>query len=523
MNSLKEYLMTAREVTIKNLQECGYLIGKGRGRKGTEIFNKTRTILDIGRYTLKNDKRKSEAIKKIASEKRNMYVLRMETEDGRAYDFNGREADSLKIFDVKNIAKQEFRGVKSIEIVTPPSFAGYIKIGKYSKYLDGQRELMKDILVMGGLKIHNDEVSDSSWYEPDDAECFDEARSDGYSIVHGHGWCQDDSFAEYIDGRIYPYNDSVISDFWDFTINEDSSYLDEIDPSGKVSVYHRKGKDWYVSYTLNLEEYAYEFIDEDGDLCEEVLYCYTYYEDKEVFNKIVDIVKSWKNECEHLSGLYNRLHIGDLYSDGIDYSPMYCENILKKEKEDFYDLRNEIEGYLDYSLPVEESVFNAFEKYLYSNIEDKKLFGKYTHLQKLEAMANADGRELVYSAIGDFTEDMSYSIKYKEEEYHFSLIELYETTPEKLYKRASKGLSDRLNSIYSEKIIMKKAKSVFVGLEDSYSSGNCHTGTDMFCRKHKIDTSVIGGIRGDYLLELDFTDFTKRAVLEAIKRKGIAS
>ena len=57
---------------------------------------------------------------------------------------------------------------------------------------------------------------------------------------------------------------------------------------------------------------------------------------------------------------------------------------------------------------------------------------------------------------------------------------------------------------------------MFVGFEDSLKSGNCKFGTEQFIAKHHIDTNKIGGIRGDILLDMELSSFTKRAVNQAM-------
>ena len=69
---------------------------------------------------------------------------------------------------------------------------------------------------------------------------------------------------------------------------------------------------------------------------------------------------------------------------------------------------------------------------------------------------------------------------------------------------------------YEQTLLVQKAKRVFVGLEDSYKAGNCKAGTSSWVKEHHIDTNKIGGIRGDEILRMDYSDFTRRAVLEAL-------
>jgi hypothetical protein len=60
---------------------------------------------------------------------------------------------------------------------------------------------------------------------------------------------------------------------------------------------------------------------------------------------------------------------------------------------------------------------------------------------------------------------------------------------------------------------------VFVSIEDSIESGNCSVGTMNFISQHRINTKKIGGIRGDALLEIENSVFTRRAVLHALKKR----
>ncbi len=64
----------------------------------------------------------------------------------------------------------------------------------------------------------------------------------------------------------------------------------------------------------------------------------------------------------------------------------------------------------------------------------------------------------------------------------------------------------------------EKASRVFVSVEDSLKSGNCKFGTDNFISRHGIDLNKIGGIRGDYLLNIEKSNFTTRAVQYAIQK-----
>jgi len=310
----------------------------------------------------------------------------------------------------------------------------------------------------------------------------------------------------------------VLDNFWDEFYDYD--YLDEIDPEDKVTVYHRKGKDWYISYSMEEKEFEILYFDDWSEEFKEEWFSYAVYqEDDGIFDKIEGYLKSLKRDIEIKSYIYNELRQARHYDEWSYNDDIFNLKIIEKEY-DIWDFAGILCDYIDYksSEDVKGMVANAYNRFLASKIQDGKLFGKYKHLQQIKELAEADGKELVYSRIGDFTEDMTYAIKYKDEEYHFSLEELFNSAPKEFYKHISRSLTKRLYERYENSILLQKAKYVFVGLDDSYNAGNCKAGTSAWTSKHGIDTKKIGAIRGDEILRLDFSSFTKRAVLQAIKR-----
>ncbi len=200
-------------------------------------------------------------------------------------------------------------------------------------------------------------------------------------------------------------------DFWNMTIKEEPvNYFKEIDPAESIALYHRKGKDWYIGYSLELEDVYITYKDRDGDVIEEEQsYVLKYTENKELLNKFVEWCESSKRDLEIKSYIYNELELPDCYG-GSDFSNndnIFNIKLLNKEfDEDLYKFAHAISDYVDYNNKddVKNLVANAYDDYLQKNLKDGKLFDKFTHLKILEKEANKDGKELVYTLIGDFTE-----------------------------------------------------------------------------------------------------------------------
>jgi hypothetical protein len=56
------------------------------------------------------------------------------------------------------------------------------------------------------------------------------------------------------------------------------------------------------------------------------------------------------------------------------------------------------------------------------------------------------------------------------------------------------------------------ASKLWVRFKDSIQAGNCQFGSEQFVKRHHLDLNKLGAIRGDYLLELEETEFTKRVI-----------
>ncbi len=511
--------MNAREITIRNIGNCSFHVGKSIQGKGTEVFRPSRYLGYFGYFEDKEEHELEAMAGRIAKfPEEDTYVESIVLSNGQRFEYNGNWEASVSRFKIENLRRPWERGIQSVSYNLKPVFIGHVNIAGYKSDYESQIELIGNIHSLNGSMIVEDSFSDNSYDEL--ANSIEFTAYDDYTLVHGDGVIPDTDSCEYVDGRVNNYNDSVIDDFWNFDMAEDS-WLDEIDPDGKVCVYHRKGKDWYVGSTYYQETMCIDFKDSEREDVDEELSFFIENHDQKLVNKALSYVESLKKDCEVKSLISNQLNIGAIYGDHYP-DDTFNLNILRKEYEDeIYDVKYSICDFVDYKLEPEEGVQRAYEEFLMYHIDDEmRLFGKYTHLQQLQKIVEREGKELVRTKIGEFTDSMAFAIRYKDEEYHFTLHELYDDGAKELYERASSGLSTRLNALYSNTILLKKASTVFVGLEDSYSSGNCVAGTKSFCSRHGVDINKIGGIRGDALLEMDFSMFTRNAVAAAIKLKG---
>lgn len=522
--------MNAKEITITNIKGYGFNVGQSIPGKGTEIFQAKNRVASIYSYgkggiTDKDDiKEAIEKIQKVGIE--NCYISYCKTISGDSFEYINDDnfRKSLQKFDLKNIIDNHFYDFQAIAVTIRPELLGYVSLSKYKSSLESQQQLLIDLEFLRGVQIYDDMFSDDEYSIGE--RCFDLSDNNDYSAVWGDGrYAQDKDECTYFEGR-GDYHNSILDDFWDLTINEEpSNYFKEIDPDESIALYHRKGKDWYIGYTLESEDIYITYKDEDGEIVEdEQFFVLKYRENEELLDRFVSWCESSKRDLEIRSYIYNELELEDCYdATCFDYNDnIFNIKLLSKiHEENLYEAAHCIADYVDYqdnTTSPKEAVKKAYEEYLMANLKDDKLFERYTHIKILKKMLKADDKELVYTQIGNFTEDKSYAISFKREEYHFTLGELINAKSIKeFYQNICKSLSKRLTERYEHTMLIQKAKNVFVGLEDSYKSGNCKSGTSEWCSRFGIDTRKIGAIRGDEILRLDFSNFTKRAVLQAIQ------
>lgn len=520
--------MNRKEIIAQNLRQMNLTSGKPIKGKGTEIFGPARNVF-YG-WAFNNNK---EGIKELLDDIKDEDIKTLFVSEIRYNDeyFNFSKDPKLarKTFSLKKLIKSNFEGVDSIYIYKEPQLLGYLPLSKYTSSYDDQLQLIQDVLAFEEREVYG-EIVESSW----DLEDMELKRD--HEAIHGaESYVQDTYDCHYVDGRLSNYNDSVVDDFW--RDPDESGWFKELDPDEKTSIYHRKGKDWYIGFSLSVEEGYVTYRDEDGELREEEYYtfvsCST---DTETVERVRDAVKSMKNDIEVRGFINNELRIGGYYSGSYDYNSNYANKHAVEllfgdnEWELKYLIEDTLESWELETIPTE--FVKAYNKVMMSKVaigDDLKVTindEKYNHLKILKALEKKFDYELVHSVVSDSIDTASWAIKKDDEEYHFNIVDVIADDVEdaislkEFLRSALLALEKRKIEKLSQAELFEKAKHVFVGIQDSIASGNCEFGTRQFIVKHHIDTSKIGGIRGDVLLEMELSNFTKRAVMQAYSHQS---
>lgn len=531
--------MNAKDITIKNIEDNGYKTGRTIRGKGVELFNADSYI--VSSWCPKDSiERIKKAIETYSFDE--LYIKEIwfrEGEDKKHFVFDDATTSQQR-FNLKELIDSKFKNVSEITINKQnKSLLGYFPIGKYKSDFDSQQQLIIDLYQFSGNIVWEEELSKyDNEYEYDFMSFRNELDGD-YHLIHGDGYIPKKDECQYFDGRVKCHNSAVLDDFWNFDFEWTQDYLKETDANKDVCVYARKGKDWYISPTYETEQVFVSYVDEDGEFAEED-YCYIVYakENKELITKIENVLKSIKNDVEVKSYISNELEIGEergaqYYNDGV-----VNHTIVDIMFGDVYEFKEQvIKEIEDWNIKtIKEEFARVYHKLVGKNVEflddlTIKISNKtYNHLKILKRVENRFGYKLVYTSVSGDIDNASWAIQKDGEEYHFDILDVLSqdidgTTLLKEF------IVDSLNAIEQrklEKIEQKKlfdmAKHVFVGIDDSIHAGNCHYGTQQFIIQNHIDTRKIGGIRGDVLLEIENSNFTRRAVNQAIiKHEGLAS
>ncbi|MCT7563343.1 hypothetical protein ACOTWR_11695 [Aliarcobacter butzleri] len=523
--------MNAKQITIKNITDNGYVIGKTIKGKGLEIFSQDTIVFHSygSKYTLEevNSKLEKHSIDKL-------YI-----ESYRA------DKDSSSIYNLKLPLESfplELHMLYAVTVKKEGEFLGYISLSKYKSDRDDQIKLCIDLLKLQQIETR-DEVFDS-YYEIDYDDSIKSFKSDSngnywdgdYILKHGNNICEIQSDCIYFDGRMENYNESEM-DFYEF---DEGEFLKDIDPEESICVYNRKYKDWYIGYSLNQKYMSLSYkqvgYDYDKDDCEEeeILFI-TYKENKELLDKVKDFLKTEKEDLEMRSFISNELKEENSYREtDIDFKIIdLCYDDVSSLKNEIYETIEwnystiSIEFLKAYRVAI-DSKFKIREDYKievenYSQLEDST-YHIYNHLAILKRLGKRYNYQLTQSFVSDSIKTIAWAIKQDEDEYHFNIAEVISDdiignqSLKEFIVEALEALEKRRFEKITQKELYEKAARVFVSVEDSLKSGNCKFGTMQFISKYGIDLNKIGAIRGDYLLSIENSNFTTRAVQYAIQK-----
>ena len=535
------------EIKKENIESLGYKIGKGIKGKGTEIFSTPKNFKYFFGIGSTSSKELIENMKKQNIDIDELYVKEgsyIKNGETKYFDFGEDYLNAEKQYNLQELLNNNFKELKSCSIYYKPKLVGYFPLSKYKLDKEGQTQMVIDFLEkIEGEKLYGD-FEDTEY----DYDCMEFSFRNGnycngdYLQFHGSSsYVEDTDDCVYIDGRVSNYNETILDEFWAFGPDE-GGWLKELDPDNSIAVYARKGKDWYIGYTLEPGD-LYISYKEDGEIIEDEPFEPLFYKpNKQLLKKVVDVVKSWKGDVETKGYIYNQ------FDENYDYSVVNFR-VAEMLFEDIHDFRDKVIDRVQNwdSNTIEEEFFGAYQNVINENIKvlnnktvevtfNPSQWGnespkqkRYNHLKKIERFGKVFGYELVYNSIYESNSPQAYAIKKDGEEYHFDIAKVIaqDITEEESLKdavgRFLRELEKRKIEKLSQKELFEKASHVFVGIEDSIESGNCKFGTNEFIRRHHINTSKIGGIRGDELLKIENTTFTKRVVQYAIREHNHAA
>jgi len=420
----------------------------------------------------------------------------------------------------------------------PDKLLGYINRKEYDASELSQINMVRDIL---GLKYDIVLENVNDWDSDYDIEMLPYGVNSSignnfdWMVIHGEGYYtdMDGSVSGRIDGRL-DFPDSLELDiFWE-DIGEFAMNIGEIDPDELYTVYHRKGKDWYIGNALSLIEMPIVFYDQRADrivdLAESDIAFAVGNSDRKVYEAIYEKLLRVKLNLNVLGYLQNLIYYSPYrpYHSDLGFVPLSTNLDMS---EGYNMIVDEVFAYIerdlggrntpkDYNYGVVcESIT---DKIICENLNDFDTSGMFEELRQIVAN-NQYGAKLVYSKVIDGAEDKSFAIKLRKHEYHFTTIEFFSTERDQVedfFNDIIRKLQTRIKESKTLSDLKERAKKVFVSFEDSLKAGNCEFGTKKWLADHNISPDKIGGIRGDVLLEIDpSSTFVIRAVKKAVAEK----
>lgn len=518
-------MSTIKEICEETLALNGYILGKSKGKLGTEIVNvpvpKIRGMF-LDKEHKDSKKRISDFLQKMSKIEGRWWVD-FATKDGKYTEVNGLNLDevfsAIDNSSIEQVQQMIKDGYNQITIGEEKSIQRRnIVVSQFNTTLESQRDLVVVARELFGFRAlgywESVEVQPYSGYS---GEHLEMGHSEDYTSFYGDDLVLSVDEIEKIDGRIYEDNEDgdAIREFWESEdINVD--YIDkELDPNGNVAVFHRKRKDWYVSPVVEEEEIEFAFYDSVYRKREtEVEYIYFVQvrdleAEKRVTLEIERMVEETKERALFNGAIKEDEDSGLLHFLGIE------ERYEARELID--ELVDECSSQMTRWEIVKGNLFSVDENMISSSVLTGK---KFTALAKLHRLAKLIGGDIRKTNLVGSTQE-AWCLKKDDQEFHFDLpeflfsIEQGEDTIRGFLKRADKAINSR-GEVDSE--VLKNASSVFVSIEDSIIAGNCKTGTMEMVRRMKINPAVTGGIRGDVLLEKRDDAFTRRAVDRALSR-----
>ena len=286
-----------------NAAELSLVLGDDIENKGTEVFkwtiaccvyyrdNSNDTLLNIIKFvkTLNEYKKKNE----------NLFALEIsftdkDNVDKALYCDNMQEVKtSIKQYPIDKIIDMiKNDEIKKVAIAPVPEKIGYIKLSEYNYTYTEQKKFIEDLYIM---------KDDACEFNSENIINLNERRKfSGYDIVHGDSYILKNHEHEF-DGKCYDFSDEAINYFWN---NFSGDIFDELDPDNQLTVYHRKGKDWFVVPSVEEVEIAltyYEDTDDETYSYIDMMTIYEYTENSQLIEKMLEKLSELKQEVIEMS------------------------------------------------------------------------------------------------------------------------------------------------------------------------------------------------------------------------------
>ena len=322
-------------------------------------------------------------------------------------------------------------------------FLGYVDLNKYNTSLKSQVEFVKEIYNLNGYGaiVDNIEYGDEELiYVPNDLgkDC---------KLIHNTGVYINEETVEYFTGRIYNFNETAIDEAWKI-LNKDP--FKNIDSNNSIVVYHRKGKDFYITPAMDYDILEIGYLEDNKYAIENVnLYYNLSFNATTIVSQAIQILEDISKKCEIRGYIYNNLLMGNYSNDYYDERDLsvFNVNLLRKEyKNNMFEVANTIYNFVDWNsvgdeeYNAEEIVGLAYEKFLEASLDNKdRLFGKYKHLPLLKKIVSNKGCELIYN-----NNKESYQVKCKNTTYNFLLSQLYEYSPKLFFQNIIEPVTNKI-------------------------------------------------------------------------------
>ena len=261
-------MINVLEVIKKTLESNGIRLGEATSDTEVEVYS-------IGSYIHRrkvfsggviHDKDKASLLANLKELREDSWYVSYYKNEDREF-LADKSMDSLllamnKIDPISYVESILENNCSHIEVSLMEDFkSGSVSISKVDNTYDSQRDFAVKALEAVGLTQY--EYSDSSPGLMD----FSDGSDGDYELFHGvEQLAIHHSEISTINGRVHDddENGRAVSSFWD-DIDNKKDWLKTIDSREKIVVYHRKGKDWYVSPLCESVLVYFHYLDEDEE------------------------------------------------------------------------------------------------------------------------------------------------------------------------------------------------------------------------------------------------------------------